>query len=242
MKQSFHLRIIIGICLLLFMLLLTSCDVGYKNDGKTVTYNWLHEGSGSGFKVIDADPATFEDLGDEYARDARHAFLYGNIIEGADGATFKYLGKGYAVDAHHVFSYDSIMSTADPKTFKVHSYYFTEDAKDYYWWGDAIHVADKKSFVILGDINDCIETVWAKDKINAYYLIGCRNPVPLADYESFHPIEHTAATTDRAYAADKYHVYFKDHVVEGADPTTFREIDYNVGQDKYRTYHEWHPR
>lgn len=240
MKRSIHLNIIFGICLLLFMSLLTSCDAGYKNDGSKVTYHWWNEGSGHGSRVIDADPATFEDLGDDYARDAYHAFHEGNIIKGADGATFKYLGNCYAVDAHHVFCYDTIMSTADPKTFKVHSYYFTEDAKDYYWCGHALHVADKKSFIILGDVNDNLETNWAKDKRNAYYL-GCSNPVALADYESFHPIEHKPAVTSGAYAADKYNVYFMDHVVEGADPKTFHEVDFWVGQDKYRTYYEWHP-
>ena len=59
---------------ILFTLILFSCGSGYKNDGKKVTYYWWNEGSGHGSKVIDADPATFEDLGDDYARDAHHAF------------------------------------------------------------------------------------------------------------------------------------------------------------------------
>lgn len=224
---------------ILFTLILFSCESGYKNDGKKVTYYWWNEGSGHGSKVIDADPATFEDLGDDYARDAHHAFREGEIIEGADGATFRYLGKCYAVDANHVFCYDTIMSTADPKTFKVHSYYFTEDAKDYYWCGHAIHVADRNSFVFLGNIDDYLETTWAKDRINGYFLRGSK-PVPLADYESFHSIEHNEVTSG-AYAADKVNVYYKDRVVEGADPATFREVEFYVGQDKYRTYYEGNP-
>lgn len=226
--------LLLGIC----VLLLLSCDVGYKNDGKTVTYHWWNEGNGHGFRVVDADPETFKNLGDGYARDARHAFHEGYIIEGADGATFKYLGKGYAVDAKHVFCYDTIMPTADPKTFKVRGYYLTEDINDYYWNGNAIHVADKKTFVVIGDI-DSWETTWAKDKENAYFMGS--DPVPLADFDSFHPIKGEFGAHSGSYAADKYKVYFENHIVKGADPATFREVNFWVGQDKYRIYCKWIP-
>ena len=211
--------------------------MGYKNDGKQVTYHSWNEGSGHNSFKVDADPATFKDLGDNYGRDKHHAFHEGRIIEGAEGATFKYLGHCYSVDAHHVFCYDTIMSTADPKTFKVHSAFLTEDKKDFYWRGSAVQVMDKKTFVILGDIDDW-ETSWGKDKKNGYYLGN--GAVPLADYASFHPIKVTRGVMSGAFAADKYKVYFKDHIVEGADPATFQEVDFYVGQDKKRVYNEWH--
>ncbi|MBQ9555546.1 MAG: DKNYY domain-containing protein [Muribaculaceae bacterium] len=223
--------------IIMIMVMLTACDVGYKNDGKTVTYHYWNEGSGHGSWKVDADPKTFEDLGDKYAHDASHAFFEGKVIEGADGATFRYLGKWYAVDAKHVFHLDTIMPEADPMTFKVHTSSLTEDAKDYYWDGRPIHVADKASFVVMGD-KDGWDTKWAKDKKNAYFM-GFAS-VPLADYESFKPI-NSIRYGSGSYAADKYQVYFQGHVVEGADPATFREVDFYVGQDKYRAYSEWHP-
>lgn len=222
---------------ILIPLLFISCDVGYKNDGKEVTYHSWNEGSGHNSFKVDADPATFEDLGDNYGRDFHHAFHEGSIIDGADGASFRYLGYGYSVDDHHVFCYDTIMSTADPRTFKVRSAYLTEDAKDFYWKGSAIQVKDKKSFVILGDIDEW-ETSWGKDEKNGYYLGS--GTVPLADFASFHPIKVTRGVMSGAFAADKYTVYFKDHIVEGADPATFREVDFYVGQDKNRVYYQWH--
>ena len=159
--------------LILIPLVLASCEMGYKNDGKEVTYHSWNEGSGHTSFRVKADPATFEDLGDNYGRDKHHAFLEGSIIEGADGATFKYLGHCYSVDANHVFCYDTIMSTADPKSFKVHSALLTEDKKDYYWCGNAIQVVDKKTFIVLGDIDNW-ETSWGFGKWHSFTGRRCQ--------------------------------------------------------------------
>ena len=168
--------------ILLFVALLSACNHPYTNDGKQVRYYYADE-FGFGSVKVDADPQTFEDLGDSYGRDAKHVFIEGKLVEGADGATFKYLGELYGVDANHVWHYDTIMSTADPKSFRVHNEYLTEDTADYYWYGRAVHVVDKQSFVILNDKNG-FAPIWAKDKYNAYCMGYA--PVPLADYESFH--------------------------------------------------------
>jgi len=221
--------------LLFFVVLLSACNHPYTNDGKQVRYNFVDEGNGFVSLKVDADPQTFEDLGEGYGRDAQHVFIEGKLVEGADGATFKYLGELYGVDANHVWHYDTIMSTADPKSFRVHNYHLTEDTADFYWCGRAVHVVDKLSFVTLGD-NDAYDTRWAKDKYNAYCMGYA--PVPLADNESFHTIKG-ARWMSGDYAADKYRVYFQGHIVEGADPQTFREVDYQVGQDKDRVYYEW---
>ena len=57
-------------------------------------------------------------------------------------------------------------------------------------------------------------------------------PVPLADYESFHTIKG-ARWMSGDYAADKYRVYFQDHIVEGVDSS---EPDhYQGGEDWEKT-------
>ncbi len=227
------------VLLSLVCMMLASCDREpcYKNDGKQVTWNTWDVWAGHHSIVVDADPSTFEDLGDGYARDGQQAFLEGNIIKGADGKTFKCLEKPYAVDSCHVFHCDTMMTSADPKSFKVHGQYLTEDKKDYYWCGKPIHVVDKKTFVIIGDKDD-EKTQWAKDKLNAYYM--GKQPVSLADYNSFHQIgDIDDLHCSGCYAADKYRVYFEDHVVEGADPETFTEVIWYVGQDKHRVYDKW---
>ena len=241
MKHMFKVKCLLYITvpIILICMALTSCDRGprYKNDGKQVTWNTKDIWAGHHSRIVDADPSTFEDLGDGYARDDQHAFLEGDIIMGADGKSFKCLGKRYAIDANHVFHDDTIMTNADPMSFIVYSRYLTEDKKDFYWKGKGIHVADKKSFVILGDKED-EKTRWAKDKHNAYYM--GKQPVPLADYESFHPIgDNSNLNCSGCYAADKYRVYFEDHIIEGADPESFTEVVGYIGQDKHRVYRKW---
>lgn len=46
--------------ILLVLMTLVSCSVGYKNDGKEVTWNTWNEGTGYTSSHVDADPKTFE--------------------------------------------------------------------------------------------------------------------------------------------------------------------------------------
>lgn len=52
--------------ILLVLMTLVSCSVGYKNDGKEVTWNTWNEGTGYTSSHVDADPKTFEILNDDY--------------------------------------------------------------------------------------------------------------------------------------------------------------------------------
>ena len=214
---------------------LASCTVGYKNDGKEVTWHTWNEGSGHNSQRVDADPKTFEKLNDDYGRDKKHAFYKGDIINGADGSSFHVLDKSYAVDKTHVYVSGELIEKANPVTFKVHSFYLAEDADDFYWDGKALNVRDKSTFKILGS-PDSWETLWAKDKYNGYYLAG--GVIAGIDYETFHPIEAKNPIQSGSYAADKHKVFFMDKEVSGADPATFKEVDFYIGQDRYRTYKE----
>lgn len=224
--------------ILLVLMTLVSCSVGYKNDGKEVTWHTWNEGSGHTSRHVDADPKTFEELNDDYGRDKKHAFYEGDIIKGADGGSFRVLTKSYAADNTHVYVSGELIEKADPATFKVHSYYFAEDANDFYWDGKALNVRDKSTFKILGS-SDSWETHWAKDKYNGYYLAG--GVITDIDYETFHPIEAKIPDQSGDYAADKHKVFFRDKEVPGADPATFKEVDFYIGQDKHRAYNKGIP-
>lgn len=214
-------------------LMLASCTVGYKNDGKEVTWHTWNEGSGHNSRRVDADPLTFEELDDDYGHDKTHAFFRGDMINGADGGSFNALGKWYAADKNHVFLSGELVENADPATFKVHTYYFAEDANDYFWEGKRLNVRDKHTFKLLGDADDW-KTKWAKDKYNGYYLNG--SVIKDIDYDTFHQIEVKQQYLSGNYAADKYRVFFMEKEVPGADPATFREVDFQIGQDKNRAY------
>lgn len=148
------------------------------------------------------------------------------------------LTKSYAADNTHVYVSGELIEKAHPATFKVHSYYFAEDANDFYWDGKALNVRDKSTFKILGS-SDSWETHWAKDKYNGYYLAG--GVITDIDYETFHPIEAKTPDQSGDYAADKHKVFFRDKEVPGADPATFKEVDFYIGQDKHRAYNKGIP-
>lgn len=225
-----------SICLVLMSLF--SCTVGYKNDGKEVTWHTWNEGNGHNSRKVDADPKTFEELKDDYGRDTKYAFYKGDIIKGADGGSFRAIGKWYAADKAQVYLSGELVEKADPATFKVHSYYFAEDANDFYWRGEALSVRDKSTFKLLGE-PDSWETKWAKDRYNGYYLGG--GVISDIDYETFHPIEAKIPVQSGSYAADKNRVYFMNMIVPDADPMTFKEVTFYIGQDKHRAYKKASP-
>ena len=97
----------------------------------------------------------------------------------------------------------------------------------------AITVKDKSSFVLLGKDNDW-QTQWAKDQYNGYFLPG--GSISGIDYETFHPAPKTSTNHSGNYAVDKNRVYFENKVVTNADPGSFKEVDWNIGQDKFRVY------
>ncbi len=214
-------------------LMLASCTAGYKNDGKEVTWHTWDEGHGHRSRKVDADPETFEVLKDDYGRDKTHAFYWGSMIDGADGQSFRVIGKGYAADAFNVYNSGKLMQGVDPASFKVHSYELTEDKNDFYKNGTALNVRDKSSFEVLKDKLGR-NTSWGKDKYNGYYLNG--TVIPDIDYATFHPIDARQPKQSGCYAADKYRVFFMGEEVLGADPATFKEVDFYVGQDRYRAY------
>lgn len=210
-----------------------SCSAGYKDDGKEVTWHTWNEGSGHNSRKVDADPQTFEKLDDDYGRDKTHAFYRGNIINGADGISFRVVEKGYAVDKLNVYDSGELMKGVDPASFKVHSYDWVEDKNDFYHNGKALNVRDKSSFEILKDASG-ENTSWGKDRTNGYYLNG--TVIPDIDYATFHPIEARRPIQSGCYAADKHRVFFMGKEVPGADSETFKEVDFYIGQDKFRAY------
>ena len=245
--------------------LFAGCTLGYKNDGKEVTWHSWNEGWGHTSFKVDADPKTFKALRGSYGRDSEHVFFMGGIMEGADPKTFKVLKDAYAHDNIHAYhrggvlkgadgkSFQSLgeqyardksrvyldgeeIKSADPETFEVHTHYLTEDRKDFYWLGKALNVQDKSTFTVLGD-KDYSGTHWAKDRYNGYFMED-GSVIRGIDYASFHPVAEEVHLYSGCYAADKTNVYYMDKVVKGADPVSFKEIDYRIGQDINGVYQE----
>lgn len=238
MKVKFF-QILFILFLISSTIILSSCELGYKNDGKEVTWHSWNEGNGYNVRKINANPATFKSLEDKYGHDDKHAFFEGEIIPEADGSSFKSLGEWYASDKNHVYLSGEKIEKADPNSFKVHNDRLGEDKNDFYYYHTPLNVKDKSTFEIIKDKTGD-DTHWGKDKYNAYFLINGA-VIKNIDYHSFRPILGRGYSSSGRYAVDKNKVYFEGQVVLGADPITFKEVDYFIGQDKYRVYKEDSP-
>ena len=182
------------------------------------------------------DFLTYEKIGFDmngvYSRDAQHIYYHLDSIQGADIATFHLIGNntGYSADKNHVYYHGEIIKGTNAKKIRMWSDDIASDEKDYYIEGKPFHVSDYASFRVISNY-------WCIDKNFAYHedYHGNISRVKLKDYSSFEDINDD-------YATDKYQVYFRNSVVEGAGPTTFKLIkeyeSWNIGQDKNWVYCE----
>lgn len=184
------------------------------------------------------DPSTFIRINQTYATDAYHVYYCNEILKDADPKSFRALNEEYSADSRHVWYREDIIERANPATFvapeKNNSLDFSiaiaHDDHDYYSQNHPLHVADMGSF-------KQIDGSWAVDRQNVYYIgmeaeIG-KDIVPIGDYRTFRVLNHL-------YAADAKCVYYKNKIVEGADPKTFVVLDggNDYGQDKNRVYYQ----
>ena len=184
------------------------------------------------------DPATFERLNETYAKDIHHVYYCNEILDEADPKSFRALDNDYSADSRHVWYKEDIIEGANPTTFvapeKSNSLDFSvdlaHDDHDYYSQDNPLHVADMASFKRK-------DGSWAVDCQNVYYIgleaqIG-KDIVPIGDYRTFRVLNHL-------YAADSKNVYYKNIIVEGADPKSFAPLDggNKYGQDKNCVYYE----
>lgn len=74
--------------------------------------------------VETANPATFQYLGNAYAKDGQKVYFRGELIKDADGETFKVIAGPklffFAKDKNHVFKKDKIFAEADAESFYYH--------------------------------------------------------------------------------------------------------------------------
>lgn len=187
------------------------------------------------------DPSTYKRLNKTYTLDVNHVYYRFNvtyeILEGADPSTFKVLSDDYAADMHHVWFNGNMIEGAEPATFvapdgdiSAVADAIAHDAHDYYMGDQPLHVANMGSF-------RRIDSNWALDSLQVYYIgiFGDRydRAVSAGDYRTFKVL-------NKFYAVDSKCVYYKNNIVEGADPASFAVLKGEdlYGQDKHHVYYE----
>lgn len=232
-------------------------------DGFSKDKNKVYWVSETLFELKTADPATFIHFpGTPYSADQRHVFYYIELIPAAHAKTFKALSGVFAKDKNQVYYGNKVIQNIKPNDFEIfngNSHYghnkkqiiygtgvvaaanlkyfvplnkhFGKD-KDHVFWGGQITKYDPSSFYVFPT------GFYVKDKTGVYSLFpNFGNDPPkklkMADAGSFSEIHFDIYGF---YTKDKNHVYFNDEIITGANPETFRFIDYLYSKDKDHVY------
>ncbi|HLP52484.1 MAG TPA: DKNYY domain-containing protein [Chitinophagales bacterium] len=199
--------------LFLVVAMLSSC-VGYVKKSDGVYYRDCNEANGCSLRKIDADPETFETLGDGYARDIDRVFIGGGPIEGADAATFKVLSNSYAVDKDHAYYGGHVIESSTGKNFKVIDAYYSTDDIDVFYQSNPLKVCSVKNFRRLyEDDKESLSDYWSTDGCYYYYM---HFKIPSADYTNVQLLKETPG-----FAKDKQWVYNLD-----------QKINFNIDGEK----------
>jgi len=132
------------------------------------------------------------------------------IVKGADATTFGEISKQYGADAIHVFYKATQLKSRDPLTFKVINKFITTDKFSVYLENKKIDNSDGLSFQFLNGF-------YAIDNNQVYYFLGTQYEVlKNVDRKTFAPIDNYYD-----YAKDTNHVYYRNHLINNAKPTSF---------------------
>lgn len=135
----------------------------YTRDKDRVYFKVISQGIFLVITLPEADPATFEPLDFNLARDKNHVWIANRIQKGADPATLVLVDGGRVFkdkDSVH-YAYD-VIPNADPASFTHLASGYYRDKNRIYWCTDPIPDADLATFEVLGG------SFVARDKNRAY--------------------------------------------------------------------------
>ena len=174
---------------------------------------------GQAIVIEGANPKTFSRTDWDWAKDGKYHF-YKNVAVPADYNSFEKVTDNFIKDKDQVFflqnkSFQPILAT--PASFKgIDKRLHAMDATRVYW----VFYVKKKGMSYLTIPHDNTKEVKVLSTHflrigNAIYYDGIlkRN----MDGSSFEVIDHS-------YAKDAKQVYYKDQIVSGADPASFRKL------------------
>lgn len=225
-----------GYCLLpLFVMLLAGCtDYAVEKDG--VYYKFWNEGQGRGRWRIDADPETFESIGDGYGKDRQSVFYKGNPVPGADPATFTRMDGLYSKDRYRgYYAGDSIAGSRGADLRVIDSYYST-DGLDIFYETSPLHVCNTEHFRIFDNKGKESEYQrWSTDGCHYFFM---NFKIPSDDYAHVELFRESAG-----FAKDRRQVYFMDRklnvdydgstILDTVDVATFTVTDYIECRDRF---------
>lgn len=220
----------------LISIILCSCsDVGYRIEDNKVIYErpW-NAGRGKSINELDADPKTFEILGDDnklWARDKDHVYIGGVKLDFLNPKTFQVIKGLYAKD-HKTVACDYLpIKEADVATFKLKE--FQNEAGKKVIMGidkNAAYTCSERGYrrLVSNSIDEFrpIKEGFYRDKTKVWWN---SISVPNANPDSFEVL-------GGGYATDGNRVYYHGSEVVGADLSTFKVTSDYHAKDKNHKY------
>ncbi len=193
-----------------------------------------------------ADPATFRVLENGYSKDEHYAYYLNFPLSVANTEEFESLGWFYAKTHSRIwYCGKEVSGIRKIESFKVIDSYFSCDTNQVYLFKDSIFVAiaelNRTGFHCLDDQNTFRYTnlKWYTNSEGNYFidteaLIGSQDFLFKSDSSS----DSLIILKEKFFYKDAYHVYFKDEIIEGADPKTFEPLGNSYGRDTESVYYQ----
>ncbi|GAA6145138.1 DKNYY domain-containing protein [Thalassolituus maritimus] len=103
-------------------------------------------------KIEEADISSFRVLTTEYARDLKHIYFDGKIVDSVDIDSFQLLSRMHAKDKNSVYILGQREPRADLQTFEaLGESYYAKDKNSVWYFYDIVEEADPQSFTALAD-------------------------------------------------------------------------------------------
>lgn len=217
-------------------------------------------------ELKDVIPASFVSLGNEYGKDAAHAFFRGKKFAVKDIASFKSIDINFTKDTLQAYLNRIPIKESDGKTFEVTNPNFAKDSKHIYYYSldgatksnISILPCDPQTFTIINDIFSkdtskvfflgftikdadpatfkVLPSGYSKDK-NAIYFKEKKIPVvDLFTFEVFK--ENESFGQDVVYAKDKANVYVNDKKISDANVANFKLLGGNYASDGSHVFYK----
>ncbi len=228
-------------------------DTGGMYRGSAYALDKNHVYKECGEVLENADPNTFTDLGEGYAKDKMNVWYIGSPINNAEPQFFTVLGSGYGKDNKYSYIGNQIIHGADIKSFRIGNSSETPpysfDKNHVYNNDTVIENADPNTFTILDrTITKDTTHVW----VNGILLEEARPASFRALNTNFNTddthiyfmsikmkdVDPQTFTVfgDSFYAKDKNHIYYQSEIIPDADLATFLFIGTYDAKDKNNNY------
>ena len=220
MKRKSLLKILI-----LFILAGTIANAEYFKENGEVYYKMPYYEIKS--KVKDVDIESFEPLkedreliGDYYAKDNKHVYLYGKKLKDVLPEGFEIVKENYVKDSKNVYKIEAEITDSIPISSdnKINTKKISLDG------------LDVRTFRALENRKDVTSIDYFVDKNNIYYAYENLEKIQGADKNSFEVLGNYIAK-------DKNNVYYKGRKMENVDSASIKTFGNFIGKDKNRVFY-----